>query len=135
MEKILVEENEHATLWYHPDEKMIHHEYKKFMSGDIFHQFLLKGTETMKKYGADKWLSDDRENPVLTTEDINWGMTNWFPQTLAAGWKYWAIVQPKAAIAKMNTDKIVKQYSEAGIVAKYFTDPDEAFKWLASQGK
>lgn len=135
MSKTVVEENEFATMWYHPEEKIIHHEYKKFMSGDVFHNFLLKGTETMKKNGASKWLSDDRENSVLTTEDIKWGETNWFPQTLQAGWKYWAIVQPTAAIAKMNTDKIVKQYGEAGIVAKYFTDPDEAFKWLASQGK
>ncbi len=57
------------------------------MSGEVFHKFLLKGTETMKKNGANKWLSGDREKPVLTTEDMKWGETNWFPQTLQAGGK------------------------------------------------
>jgi len=132
MPKIVVEDNEFATFWYHTDTKIVHHMYKKFMSGDIFHNFLLKGTATMKQYGAHKWLSDDRKNPVLTTEDIKWGETNWFPQTLEAGWKYWAIVQPEAAIAKMNTDKIVEQYSKAGVKAQYFTDADAALKWLES---
>jgi hypothetical protein len=134
MGKTVFEDNEYGTMWYYPEDKIVHHQYKKFMSGDVFHNFLLKGTEAMKKFGLTKWLSDDRENPVLTTEDIKWGETNWFPQTLQAGWKYWAIVQPKAAIAKMNTDKIVEQYGKAGIVAKYFTDPDEAYRWLVDQG-
>lgn len=132
MSKVVIDDNGLATMWYHPEKKIIHHEFKKFMSGDIFHAFLLKGTAAMKKYGAKKWLSDDRKNPVLTTEDITWGQTNWFPQTVAAGWKYWAIIQPEAAIAKMNLTKIVKQYGEAGIEARYFSDPDEALKWLES---
>lgn len=132
MSKIVIEDNEYASMWYYPESKIIHHVFKKFMSGETFHNFLLKGTEAMKKYKADKWLSDDRKNPVLTTEDIKWGETNWFPQTLQAGWKYWAIIQPEAAIAKMNTSKIKEQYSQAGITAQYFTETDEAMKWLES---
>jgi hypothetical protein len=133
MSQILIEQTDFATLWFHPEKKIVHHETHKFTHGEAFRAFLLKGTETMKKNGATKWLSDDRKNPVLKTEDMEWGQTNWFPQTLQAGWKYWAIVQPESAITKMNMDKLIKDYGQAGIIAKYFSDPDEAMKWLEEQ--
>jgi hypothetical protein len=129
----LIEQNDFATLWYHPESKIVHHEWHKFIYGDAFRAFLLKGTEIMKKNKANKWLSDDRKNPVLRKEDMDWGMVNWFPQTLQAGWKYWAIVQPEAAIAKMNMKKLVEDYSKAGLIAQFFSSPDEALKWLESQ--
>jgi hypothetical protein len=62
-----------------------------------------------------------------------WGETTWFPQTLAAGWKYWAIVQSEGAIAKINTEKLVQSYTQAGITAKYFSNADDALIWLESQ--
>jgi hypothetical protein len=133
MTAILVEDTDYATLWYHPEKKIVHHEYKKFMSGDIFHAFLLKGTQTLIENGANKWLSDDRMNPVLKKEDMEWGQTNWFPQTLQAGWKYWAIVQPESIYAKLNMHQLVKDYAKAGVTTKFFTNPEDAMQWLESQ--
>jgi hypothetical protein len=132
MPAILIEQTEFATLWYHPEKKIVHHEWHKFMFGDKFRAFLMKGTETMRKNKANKWLSDDRKNPVLSKEDMDWGAVNWFPQTLQAGWKYWAIVQPEAAIAKMNMKKLVEDYSKAGMTAQFFSNPEDALKWLES---
>jgi hypothetical protein len=61
MSVITIEQNDYATMYYHPESKIVHHEFHKFIYGDVFRAFLLKGTETMKKYGATKWLSDDRK--------------------------------------------------------------------------
>lgn len=33
----------------------------------------------------------------------------------------------------MGMERLVKEYSAAGITAKFFTDPDAAMKWLESQ--
>ena len=133
MSKIILEDTAFATLWYHPEKKIVHHQFHKFFYGEGFHAFLLKGTETMKKNGAKKWLSDDRKYPVLRNEDMTWALANWFPQTVQAGWKYWGIVQPEAIIAKMNMEKVVETYAQAGIIANFFNAPDEAQKWLESQ--
>lgn len=133
MAPIVVLDTDSVTLWYHADKKIVHHQVKKYMHGDPFRDFLLKGTETMRKNRAHKWLSDDRKNPVLNQEDLAWAQTGWFPQTLQAGWKYWAIVQPEFAIAKVTMDKLAKQYTDAGVTTKFFHDPDEAMKWLESQ--
>lgn len=133
MAPVTLENNEFVSMWYYPDKKIVHHQFHKFASGEAFRAFLMKGTETMRKNSANKWLSDDRKNPVLKKEDLEWGQTTWFPATLFAGWKYWAIVQPQFALAQMSMEELVKEYGKAGIIAKFFTDPDEAMKWLESQ--
>jgi hypothetical protein len=132
MPKEVIYDSPFATMWYHTDKKIVHHEIHKFIFGEEFHKFLLIGTEAIKKNRAKKWLSNDRSNSVLRKEDIDWGMVNWMPQTVQAGWKYWAIVQPEKAIAQMNMAQLVKVYADAGIVAKFFSDEDQAMKWLES---
>ena len=130
MTAVVIEDNDYVILWYYPEKKIIHHKFKKFIHGDVFHEFLLKGTAIMKENGVKKWLSDDRLNPVLRQDDIVWGDTNWFPQTVNAGWKYWAIVQPKSMIASLNMQKLAKGYEESGIIAKFFSTPEDAMEWL-----
>jgi len=133
MLKETVIDNEYVALWYYSDKKIVHHRIKKFIFGETFHEFLLAGTELLRKNKAKKWLSDDLDCPVLRKEDTEWGDANWFPQTAKAGWKYWAIVRPKKILGQMSIEKLVEKYSESGIIAKFFTDPDEAMKWLESQ--
>ncbi|MBI9049735.1 MAG: hypothetical protein JEZ00_09970 [Anaerolineaceae bacterium] len=130
MTAIVIEDNDYATLWYYPDKKIIHHKFKKFIHGKVFHDFLLIGTTLMRENGATKWLSDDRLNPVLRQDDMTWGDTNWFPQTVDAGWKYWAVVQPKSMIASLNMQKLVSEYEKAGLTAQFFMTPEEALAWL-----
>jgi hypothetical protein len=134
MAPITLYDSDMAILWYNPEKKVVHHQIKKFIYGEEFKKLLLTGTDAMKKYQAKKWLSDDRTNSVMRPEDMEWGQTNWFPQTVQAGWKYWAIVQPAKAIAQMNMEELVKIYSQAGVVAKFFSDPEEAMKWLDTCG-
>jgi hypothetical protein len=55
------------------------------------------------------------------------------PVTLQAGWKYWAIVQPKEILAKVTMENLMRDFARFGLTAKYFVDPDEAYKWLESQ--
>ncbi len=131
--RITAYENEYATMWYYPDKKIVHHQVKKFIFGQTFYDFILTGTELIKKHKARKWLSDDRLVPVLKTEDIEWGATHWFPQTVAAGWKYWAIVEPQHAMGHMNLEDLKERYSKGGITAQFFTSVEAAMKWLEEQ--
>jgi len=133
MPPITIMDTVNVTMWYYPEKKILHHQYHKFMAGEPFRNFLLKGTETLQKYQATKWLSDDRNNPVLSPGDLEWGQKFWFPATLKAGWKYWAIVMPKHALAQMTMKELVDDYRKAGVSANFFSDPDEAMKWLESQ--
>ena len=133
MQKITIVDTPLVSLWYHPDSKIVHHKIKQFVCGAPFKEFLLAGTELIKKHHAEKWLSDDRDCPVVRPEDIDWGDTHWFPQTALAGWKYWAIVTPDKTVGKVMIRDLAAKYAKHGVTSKWFTDPDEALKWLEAQ--
>lgn len=133
MPPLVIIDSDSRCLWYHPDKQIVHHQFHQFIWGSDFRELLLAGAELLKKHKARKWLSDDRGMPVLRIEDIQWAQTEWFPSMVQAGWKYWAIVQPEKVIGQINIERLMKEFSAAGIVARYFSDPDEAMHWLESQ--
>src|SRR5262245_33432777 len=70
MAAVVVIDNPFATLWYHPEKRIVHHRIHQFISGNAFRELLLTGTEILTKNQATKWLSDDRMNAVLRPEDV-----------------------------------------------------------------
>lgn len=123
-------DNPYVTLWFHTDGKIVHHQMHKFIVESVFRDFLEAGMQAMKQYGACKWLSDDRKNPVLAQTLHDWARDSWFPRTRDAGWKYWAIVAPLEELGQWTMQRAVDDYRAQGITAKYFKDPDEALRWL-----
>ena len=132
MSKQTIFDKEYATLWYYPENKIVHHEFHKFIYGAEFRNVLTTGLDIFRKNGAQKWLSDDRKNSALPTEDVNWAMGEWSPQVLAAGWKFWAVVMPDKVVGQLNMNRFMKRYIENGLTIKVFEDTDEALKWLES---
>lgn len=130
---ITVLDNEYASVWYHSKEKIIHHQFKKFIFGEPFRQVLRTHLELMERYGGCKILSDDRGNGPLTPEDAEWAVSTYRPQIVAMGKKYWGVVMPELVLGKMNMRRWIKVYADMGVTAEVFSDPDEAFQWLAAQ--
>ena len=133
MPPVTIIDNPYATLWYHPEKRIVHHQIHQFISGDTFRELLLAGTNVLIKHHAQKWLSDDRANAVLRPEDVEWSHEFWFPQTARAGWKYWAIVQPVKTVGQVTMKGLASTYGSHGITSKNFTDPSDAMWWLESQ--
>jgi hypothetical protein len=126
-------DNEFATLVYHTDKQIVHHKFHKEIGGEHFREVLNKGLEVFQQEQASKWLSDDRKNSALQPDDSNWGLSDWSPRVIAAGWKYWAIVMPERVLGQMNMQRFAKAYKEQGVTVQAFSDPDEAMLWLQSQ--
>jgi hypothetical protein len=134
--KITLIENGYVCLWYYPDTGIIHHKCLQPISGDRFREVLMTGLELLQKRGAQKWLSDDRNNSVLSAEDSAWSQEYWLPRALEAGWKYWAMLPPIRTRAQLNITPLVKFVGETKEVnVKLFTDPDMALQWLTQQGE
>jgi hypothetical protein len=102
----------------------------RYCHGEQFRSALTEGFKAMVKYRTKKWLSDDRLNGPLPVDDEEWATKTWFPQVQAAGWKYWAMVQPHKVVGQMNVARFVKMYSDLGITAQIFTEVEPAFEWL-----
>jgi hypothetical protein len=130
MDRIVIHENPQISVWCYPVRGIVHHQMHKYCYGEQFRSALTAGLKAMAKYRTKKWLSDDRLNGPLPVEDEEWATKTWFPQVKAAGWKYWAMVQPQKVVGQMNVARFVKMYSELGITAQIFTEVEPAFEWL-----
>jgi hypothetical protein len=133
MEKEIILDNEHITIWYHPDKKIVHSVFKKYTFGKDYREFLSAIYNAIQTHSAHKYLADDRKNQGISKDDQEWGRTNWFPHAKAAGWKYWAIVLPENAVGKLTMKHVIADVSSQGVATKAFTDPGLAMAWLENQ--
>ncbi len=132
MPAMKVLDNENATMWYYPESKILHHQMHKFFFGQTFRDVMDKGVEIFQKYGADKWLSDDRAVTAWTKEDTDWGNKDWFPRVQKCGWKYWAIILPEKIAGQMTMKRAAEDISSRGVQTQFFSSVEEAMKWLES---
>jgi hypothetical protein len=129
-------ENDYATIWYYPDEGIIHHRFLQPISGETFQTVLMTGLHLMREHKATKWLSDDRNNSNLPAEDSAWSQDYWLPRAAGAGWKYWAMLLPLKARGRINVDRLIAFVAEKyAINIRTFSDDDEAWHWLAQQDR
>jgi hypothetical protein len=133
MKTQIILDNEFASLCYHSDTNIIHHTIKQYLMGEHLRTLMDTGFETLKKHNSTKWLSDDRNNGPLTPEDEEWARSVWFPKTIKAGWKHWAIVKPAKVLGQLNMRRYKETYAAAGIQADLFSELDDAMKWLIAQ--
>lgn len=125
-------ESELVTLRYYPKEKYVYHIVHKDLTGKALHDVLNRGTATLAKHGATKWLSDDRKNGPLSEEDALFGLQDWGPRTAAVGWKHWALVVPESIAGRASMATFVDAYFNLGVHVVIFTDPEKARAWLVS---
>ena len=130
MPAITVVDDENISIWYYPESKILHHQVHRFFYGKPWRDAFNKGAEAFIKYGADKYLSDDRQIATLTKEDQEWGEKDWSPQLVKAGWKYWAIVMPEKIIGQVTMKKAAANQSTGGVTTRIFSSPKEAKEWL-----
>lgn len=129
----IVLKNDHITLWYYPELKIVHHQMVQAPTSKEFRELLDKGAETLERFRAIKWMSDDRGNTLLRPDDEQWADKEWLPRVLRAGFKFWAIVLPEAAIGKLNMQRLAAQHGRHGILSRIESMPGPAFNWLRAQ--
>jgi hypothetical protein len=132
MPALTVMNDPNITMWYYPESKTLHHQVHRFFFGQQFRDVMNKGVEIFQKYGANKWLSDDRDVTAFAKEDLEWGDKDWFPRVQKAGWKYWAIVMPAKVVGQLTVKKLADNYSARGVTTRVFSTSEDALKWLES---
>jgi hypothetical protein len=132
MSKINIASNSYITLEYYPEGKYLYHTIHQPISGqpNAFKDVLNAGTEALKEYGLDKWLSDDRNNGPLPKEILDWAANEWYVRTIEAGWKYWANVVTHDVNAAGTLVPVIHQLSSLGLRMQVITDVNRAIEWL-----
>jgi hypothetical protein len=127
----IIFDSEYITVVYHPETKIVHHTIHKTVPFPILTAATDAGTEALAHYGASKWLSDDRKNTALSQESLEYALSDWGARTVKAGWKYWALVVPTAFSGRLDMTRLVEHCYNLGVRVMVFTDPEEAYNWLA----
>lgn len=127
-------ETSRMSLYYHPLERIVHHELHSYPGFELLQEILLKGLEVMKAHGATNWLSDDRNGGALPRSHHEWGDRVWAPQAVKAGWKNWGLVLPNDLLHTANMQKLAQLYAAQGVTVETFSNPDDAFRWLRHRG-
>ncbi len=133
MRERVILQNDAATLWFDEELGIVHHAFHTYTHGSAFRDILNAGCELMAREGATKWLSDDRGNGALPGEDTLWAQQDWFPRVMAAGWKFWALVQPESVIGQLNMRRFTKMYADKGLTVAVFSELEPAREWLEAQ--
>lgn len=123
------------SLWYHPEEQIVHHKMHQYPGQETLETVLLRGLELLKEHGARCWLSDDRAGGALPRSHHEWGDQVWAPRAIAAGWRYWALLPPEQALGQANMTRLVEAYARRGVVVEIFSDPNKALLWLKRQSE
>lgn len=130
MSEIIIVDNPYITVKYLNDTKIVFHTIHKPVGGQVFRSALNAGTDALKRYGASKWLSDDRLNGPVSDEDREWSFQNWNLPTIQAGWKYWALVVPNELIAAGSLTPVIEKLYEYGLRMMTFSTVEAALEWL-----
>jgi len=123
-------ESSRMSLWYHSEERIVHHKMHQYPGQEVLQTVLLRGLEVLKEHNACCWLSDDRAGGALPRSHHEWGDQVWAPQAIAAGWRYWALLPPEQALGQTNMTRLVEAYARRGVVVEIFSDPAKAHLWL-----
>jgi hypothetical protein len=130
MPKITVMEDDFVVLWYHPEWKIVHHQFKKYPRSESLRKALSKGAGYLERRKAGKWLSDDRKSSVLPDDDLKWTAIEWRPRAIKAGLRYWAIVPPATAIGTLNMKRLAREHRKLGVTVEFFDSAVNALNWL-----
>ena len=128
---MIIYQSEHATLKWVEAHHSILKRFRGFIKDQELQDAFNTGLKVLKEHHSCKWLSDNRGLPVYRPQDIEWINHDWFPRMLAAGWKYWALLEPETAIGAMTMKKF-QFYVDQGITLQVFATEDEGFAWLDS---
>jgi hypothetical protein len=129
---MLLYESKNGTVQWLNNERTVLKTFSGFIHGEELRAAFNAGYEQLKKYRGTKWLSDNRGLPTYKAEDIEWINTDWFPRMLKAGWKYWALVEPKTNVGLLVMKKF-QFYVDQGIELEVFTTVEEALEWLKTR--
>ena len=107
-------------------------EWKGFVTGKAFREFVDKGLELLVQKRGCKWLADLSNMGVMSQDDQNWADIDWFPRAVKSGVKYMAMVRPQKVIPQMSVRNVLERVEDLEIETQYFTKKEDAIAWLCS---
>ncbi len=133
MSTVTILDDNHVSLWYHPETGIVHHRINGYLAQGNFRKLLNASAEQLETHRATKYLSEDRSNLVVDPEDIKWADESWYPRVAKAGLKRWALVLPSTVVGTLQAKAILEKRRKQGLDAEGFDTVEAAMAWLQAK--
>lgn len=123
----------YVELHWDETEKWLFGKWLGFSTDEQIRVYALNLLAQIKAKKATKYLVDNRDFLVMSKEIQQWLSEEFYPQTVAAGLKYRAVVMPASAISRLVISDVQKTINRLGTITAQFDNLEEAKEWLRSQ--
>ena len=107
--------------------------WKGFVPSTSYREAMEKALEIAKKHKIHNWISDIKLVKVLGIKDQEWCGTDWTPRAVLSGcYRKQAVIMPADVFGHASTQNIITKMQNQQIEIQYFTQLEEAKKWLAA---
>jgi hypothetical protein len=108
-------------------------EYKGYAEGEEFRAGHEVGLNLLRQKRASRWVSDARQLAPVRQVDQEWTNNDFFPRGIAFGWRWLAIVSPKAAVARMSAKQVISKINKTNFTTNNFDSMEAARAWLRNE--
>ena len=126
----LIKETDSFSIEYDVETNSILHTVKSFLVTDEWKDLLTTGHHFFAENKLSKWISDNRDLPVLHNNIDAWFYNDWLPGMIETGWKQWAMVEPTIHPGKLSQKSYLENIANLGIEVRSFEGLEEAREWI-----
>ncbi|MCB2197416.1 MAG: STAS/SEC14 domain-containing protein [Bacteroidetes bacterium] len=132
MEKVILD-TDYAEISHNPEFKLGKIVWKRKTSTEEYQYAFITLLEYAKTHQTDNFLSDIRNQSVVSPENRKWFEEEMLPKAIEAGLKRAGVVFDGNVFKKYYINMIIKVSNKFGLPLKMFSSEDEAKEWFKSQ--
>lgn len=130
--KQVILETEYAEISYDSELKLGKIVWKRKTSTEEYQYAFITLLDYAKKHPAENFLSDIRQQSVVSPENRKWFETEMLPAAIEAGLKRAGVIFDGNVFKKYYINMIIKVTNKFGLPMKVFNSDNEALDWIKS---
>jgi hypothetical protein len=132
MEKVIMDEKWGKTT-FDDTLKLVKIVWGVDCNSENYRSSYIKIIEFQRTTPADFFISDIREQPIISPEDRKWFEKEIIPKAIKQGLKKAVVISTGSAFKKYYLNLILSTTNKFGLPLKIFSDEEEALKWLTGK--
>ncbi|MEM9896415.1 MAG: hypothetical protein AAF789_08595 [Bacteroidota bacterium] len=129
---LLKYDRDHCKIYHEQDPECIRIVWNGFSKPLEFIEACDHALTFLVEYKLDKLLVDNRKSSVVSKENQDWLLRDWYPRAYRNGYRTSAVVIGKNTLNQMSIKKIELAREGTEFNTKHFEDIDSARQWLKS---
>jgi hypothetical protein len=130
---MILKEAHYATISYSDEKKIGVIKWTGKCTSEEYREAFLYLLEQQKKFGLIRFLSDVRDQGVISPEDRKWFENVAIPKSIELGLKAAAVIFVGNVFKKYYLNVIIQATNKFGLPVKLFTDIESAEDWLLTK--